>query len=123
MEMWRACRLVADTGLHWYGWTREQASACFYENTALAPLNIENEVTRYMGWPGQATAYKIGELKILALRREAEDTLGDKFDIRAFHDAVLSQGAVPMDVLDHQIHDWIASQQVAEQAADTVAAP
>ena len=123
MEMWRACRLVADTGLHWYGWTREEASACFYENTALAPLNIENEVTRYMGWPGQATAYKIGELKILSLRRAAEDTLGDRFDIRAFHDAVLSQGAVPMDVLDHQIHDWIASQQVAEQAADPVTAP
>ena len=111
MEMWRACRLVADTGLHWYGWTREQASACFYENSALAPLNIENEVTRYMGWPGQATAYKIGELKILSLRHAAEDALGDRFDIRAFHDAVLSQGAVPMDVLDRQIHDWIAGRK------------
>lgn len=110
MEMWRACRLVADTGLHWYGWTREQASACFYENSALAPLNIENEVTRYMGWPGQATAYKIGELKILDLRRQAEDILGDRFDIRAFHDAVLAEGSVPMDVLDRQIHAWIDSQ-------------
>ena len=110
MEMWRACRLVADTGLHWYGWTREQAEACFNDNSALAPLNIQNEVTRYMGWPGQATAYKIGELKILDLRHQAEAALVDRFDIRAFHDAVLSQGGVPMDVLDTQIHDWIAAQ-------------
>jgi uncharacterized protein (DUF885 family) len=113
MEMWRACRLVADTGLHWYGWTREQAEACFNDNSALAPLNIQNEVTRYMGWPGQATAYKIGELKILDLRHQAEAALGDRFDIRAFHDAVLSQGGVPMDVLDTQIHDWIDA-QIAE---------
>ena len=118
MEMWRACRLVSDTGLHWYGWTREQASACFYENSALAPLNIENEVTRYMGWPGQATAYKIGELKILELRHAAEEALGDRFDIRAFHDAVLSEGAVPMDVLDRQVHAWIDS-QLATQPAET----
>jgi len=117
MEMWRACRLVADTGLHWYGWTREEAAACFYENSALAPLNIENEVTRYMGWPGQATAYKIGELKIRALRQEAEEALGDKFDIRAFHDAVLSQGAVPMDVLTHQVHEWIAGRLAPEPAS------
>ena len=110
MEMWRACRLVADTGLHWYGWTREQAEDCFNDNSALAPLNIQNEVTRYMGWPGQATAYKIGELKILDLRHQAEAALGDRFDIRAFHDAVLSQGGVPMDVLDTQIHDWIDAQ-------------
>jgi uncharacterized protein (DUF885 family) len=113
MEMWRACRLVADTGLHWYGWTREQAEACFNDNSALAPLNIQNEVTRYMGWPGQATAYKIGELKILDLRHQAEAALGDRFDIRAFHEAVLSQGGVPMDVLDTQIHDWIDA-QIAE---------
>lgn len=113
MEMWRACRLVADTGLHWYGWTREQAEACFNDNSALAPLNIQNEVTRYMGWPGQATAYKIGELKILDLRHQAEAALGDRFDIRAFHDAVLSEGGVPMDVLDTQIHDWIDA-QIAE---------
>ncbi|MEZ6000079.1 DUF885 family protein [Hyphomonas sp.] len=114
MEMWRACRLVADTGLHLYGWTREEAEACFVENSALAPLNIRNEVTRYMGWPGQATAYKIGELKILDLRHQAEAALGDAFDIRAFHNAVLSQGAVPLDVLDGQIHDWIAVQLGAE---------
>ncbi|MCA8902118.1 MAG: DUF885 domain-containing protein, partial [Hyphomonas sp.] len=110
MEMWRACRLVADTGLHWYGWTREEAEACFVENTALAPLNIRIEVTRYIGWPGQATAYKIGELKIRALRAEAEAALGERFDIRAFHDVVLGQGAVPLDVLDAQVHAWIAGQ-------------
>ena len=110
-EMWRACRLVADTGLHWYGWTRAEAEACFYENSALAPLNIKTEVTRYIGWPGQATAYKIGELKIRALRAEAEAALGDRFDIRDFHDTVLGQGAVPLDVLEAQVRAWIASFQ------------
>jgi len=108
-EMWRACRLVADTGLHWYGWTREEAEACFIDNSALSPLNIKTEVTRYIGWPGQATAYKIGELKIRALRAQAEAGLGDRFDIREFHDVVLSQGAVPLDVLDAQVKAWIAS--------------
>jgi uncharacterized protein (DUF885 family) len=108
-EMWRACRLVADTGLHWYGWTREEAEACFIENSALSPLNIKTEVTRYIGWPGQATAYKIGELKIRALRAEAEAALGDRFDIREFHHVVLGQGAVPLDVLDAQVKAWIAS--------------
>ncbi len=108
-EMWRACRLVADTGLHWYGWSRDAAETCFIENSALSPLNIETEVTRYIGWPGQATAYKIGELKILALRAEAEAALGDRFDIRLFHDVVLGQGAVPLDVLEVQVKAWIAS--------------
>jgi uncharacterized protein (DUF885 family) len=107
--MWRACRLVADTGLHWYGWTREEAEACFIENSALSPLNIKTEVTRYIGWPGQAAAYKIGELKIRALRAEAEAAFGDRFDIREFHDVVLGQGAVPLDVLDAQVKAWIAS--------------
>jgi len=108
-EMWRACRLVADTGLHWYGWTREEAEACFIENSALSPLNIKTEVTRYIGWPGQAAAYKIGELKIRALRAEAEAALGDRFDIREFHDVVLGQGAVPLDVLDAQVKAWVAA--------------
>lgn len=115
MEMWRACRLVSDTGLHWFGWTRAEAETCFIENTALAPLNIQTEVTRYIGWPGQATAYKIGELKIRALRAEAETALGETFDIRAFHDVVLGQGAVPMDVLEAQVKGWIAA-NVAGQA-------
>ena len=106
-EMWRACRLVSDTGLHWYGWSRKEAEACFIDNTALAPLNIQTEVTRYIGWPGQAVAYKIGELKIRELRAEAEAALGEDFDIRAFHDAVLGQGAVPMDVLQQQVRAWV----------------
>lgn len=117
MEMWRACRLVSDTGLHWYGWSREDAEKCFKENTALAPLNIKTEVTRYIGWPGQATAYKIGELKIRALRAQAEAALGEAFDIRAFHDVVLGQGAVPMDALELQVKGWIAAQAPAEAPA------
>lgn len=117
MEMWRACRLVSDTGLHWYGWSRERAEACFQENTALAPLNIQTEVTRYIGWPGQATAYKIGELKIRALRAEAEAALGEAFDIRAFHDVVLGNGSVPMDVLEAEVKGWIAAQAAPEPPA------
>ncbi|MEM1148450.1 MAG: DUF885 domain-containing protein [Pseudomonadota bacterium] len=110
-EMWRACRLVADTGLHHYGWTRAEAATCFIENTALAPLNIETEVTRYIGWPGQATAYKIGELKILDLRARAKARLGEAFDIRDFHDAVLGAGAMPLDALDRRIEAWIAARE------------
>tara|TARA_R110002124_G_scaffold20971_15_gene81519 strand:- start:3680 stop:5476 length:1797 start_codon:yes stop_codon:yes gene_type:complete len=117
MEMWRACRLVADTGLHWYGWTREQAEACFTDNSALAPLNIDIEVTRYMGWPGQAVAYKVGELKIRELRAAAKEALGEAFDIRAFHDAVLEEGAIPLDVLDAHIRAWIAAQQTEPPVA------
>lgn len=109
-EMWRACRLVADTGLHWYGWSRAEAEACFLENSALSSLNIQTEVTRYIGWPGQAVAYKVGELKIRALRARAEDALGERFDIRTFHDVVLGAGAVPLDVLEARIDDWIAAQ-------------
>ena len=109
-EMWRACRLVADTGLHWYGWSREKAEECFVENSALAPLNIKTEVTRYIGWPGQALGYKIGELTIRDLRREAKDALGNKFDIRAFHDVVLKDGAVPLPVLERNVRRWIARQ-------------
>lgn len=107
-EMWRACRLVVDTGMHWKGWTRAQAEQCFYENSALAPHNIRTEVERYISWPGQALAYKIGELKILELRHYAEQTLGDKFDLREFHDEVLKNGGVPLDILDAQIKDWVA---------------
>lgn len=106
-EMWRACRLVADTGLHHYGWTRAEAEACFNENTALAPLNIQTEVTRYIGWPGQATAYKVGELKILELRAKAKDALGEAFDIRVFHDVLLGAGAMPLDALEKRINKWI----------------
>ena len=106
-EMWRACRLVVDTGMHWKGWTREQAEACFFENSALAPHNIKTEVERYISWPGQALAYKIGELKILELRKRAETQLGEAFNIRRFHDAILLDGGVPLDMLEAKIDRWI----------------
>jgi uncharacterized protein (DUF885 family) len=110
-EMWRACRLVADTGIHWLRWSRDEARACFTENTALAPKNIEVELDRYIGWPGQALAYKIGELKIMQLRKRAEAALGPKFDVRAFHDAVLLEGPLPLDLLEQRIDAWIAAEK------------
>ena len=115
-EMWRACRLVVDTGMHWKGWTREQAENCFFENSALAPHNIKTEVERYISWPGQALAYKIGELKILELRERAEKALGDQFSIRDFHDAVLLDGGVPLDILEAKIDRWIETQKVKNPA-------
>jgi uncharacterized protein (DUF885 family) len=109
--MWRACRLVVDTGLHAKGWTKDQAVAFMKDNTALTDANIDAEVNRYISSPGQALAYKLGDLKILSLRHKAEAALGPKFDVRRFHDAVLGQGAVPLDVLEAQIDAWIADQQ------------
>ncbi|WP_246134199.1 DUF885 domain-containing protein [Nitrospirillum amazonense] len=109
-DMWRACRLVADTGIHWKHWTLDQARACFIDNTALAPHNIETELRRYIGWPGQALAYKIGELKLLELRQRAQDRLGERFNERAFHDAVLLSGSLPLDLLEEQVNGWIAAQ-------------
>jgi len=108
-EMWRACRLVVDTGIHAKGWTKAQAVTFMRENTALSDKNIDAEVNRYISWPGQALAYKIGELKIRALRQEAEAKLGAKFDERAFHDAVLENGSVPLSVLEAHIRAWIAT--------------
>ena len=110
-EMWRACRLVADTGLHWMGWDLEQARACFRDNSALAPLNIETELQRYIGWPGQATAYKIGEIRLRAIRTRAEAELGGQFDIRRFHDALLVDGPLPMALLDARMDRWIAEEK------------
>ncbi len=110
-EMWRAIRLVVDTGMHSLGWSRQQAIDLFLENTAKSRLDIENEVDRYISWPGQALAYKIGELKIKELRRKAEKELGDRFDIREFHAAVLDHGAVTLDVLEEQINAWIDSRK------------
>lgn len=109
MEMWRACRLVADTGIHWKGWSVARARTCFTEDGALAPLNIDVELARYVSWPGQALAYKVGQLKILELRTRAQNKLGDKFDIRRFHDAVLLAGPLPMELLEALVDAWIAS--------------
>ena len=107
-EMWRACRLVVDPGIHAKGWTRDQAIQFMLDNTGLSRANIEAEVNRYITWPGQATAYKVGELKIRELRTRAEQKLGPKFDLRAFHDAVLENGPVPLDVLERLVDAWIA---------------
>lgn len=106
-EMWRACRLVVDTGLHAMGWTRQQAIDFMVANTSLTLLNIANEVDRYIFWPGQALAYKIGELKIRELRARAERRLGSEFNVREFHDLVLGSGAVPLNILDKMVEDWI----------------
>lgn len=110
-QMWRASRLVVDTGIHALGWDKPRAVAFMRENTALTDANIEAEVNRYISWPGQALGYMIGRLKILELRERAERELGPKFDIRRFHDAVLLNGSVPLDVLETQLIEWIAEEQ------------
>lgn len=106
-EAWRACRLVVDPGIHHLGWTRQQAIDFMRENTGLSDLNIESEVDRYIAWPGQATAYKIGQLKILELRARTQETLGPRFDRCTFHDALLSDGALPLDLLEQKMARWI----------------
>jgi len=108
-DAWRASRLVVDTGLHALGWTRAQAVAYMREHTALTEVNISNEVDRYIGWPGQALAYKVGQLEILKLRANAEAELGAKFDLKAFHAVVLGAGAVTLPVLDDRVAAWIAA--------------
>ncbi len=112
-EMWRACRLVVDTGVHAFGWTRQQMRDYMAENTALSLHEIRTETDRYISWPGQALAYKIGELKIRELRKRAEQELGGDFDVRLFHDAVLLNGSIPLSVLEQQIEDFIAEQKAA----------
>jgi uncharacterized protein (DUF885 family) len=109
-DMWRAARLVIDTGIHQQGWSRQQAIDYLANHTALTQHEVETEVDRYISWPGQALAYKIGELTILRLRKEAETTLGAKFDERGFHDAILALGSVPLNVLEDQMHPWIRAE-------------
>jgi len=106
-EMWRALRLVVDTGIHAQGWTRDQAIAFMEKNSALSRNNIEREVDRYIAWPGQAVAYKLGEIHIRGLRADAENRLGERFNIREFHRAVLGRGAVPLKVLTAQVNEWV----------------
>lgn len=108
-EAWRACRLVVDTGMHAKGWSRQQAIDFMLDNTVLAENNIVNEVDRYIVWPAQALAYKIGQLEILSLRGEAESRLGKRFDIKAFHDTVLGSGAVPLESLRHAVEKYVQS--------------
>lgn len=106
-EMWRACRLVVDTGIHAKGWTREQVVAYMSENTALSIHEINTETDRYISWPGQALSYKIGEIKIRELRKEAEAALGADFDIREFHEIILGQGTVTLEILEKRVKEWV----------------
>ena len=110
-EMWRACRLVADTGIHWLGWDIEQARRCFTDNSALSEHNIQTELERYISWPGQALAYKVGELRFRQLRSEAEQALGERFDIRQFHDTLLLGGPLPLDIVEVRVRDWVKKSQ------------
>ena len=106
-EMWRACRLVVDTCMHAFGWTREQAIDYMSKHTAKTGNDIQVEIDRYIAWPGQACSYKIGMLKILELRQNAKESLGARFDIRDFHDFILENGEVPLTVLEDNYKKWI----------------
>jgi len=117
-DMWRAVRLVVDTGMHYKGWTRQQAIDFFMDNAAKTEQDIVNEIDRYISWPGQALGYKIGQLKMLELRRKSEMALGDDFDIRAFHDELLGGGALPLEVLETRMNRWLAEQLRQKAATD-----
>jgi uncharacterized protein (DUF885 family) len=114
-DMWRAIRLVVDTGVHSEHWTREQMLDYFHAHSGMDDTNINAETDRYIAWPGQALAYKIGQMKILALRDKAQKALGAKFDIKAFHDEVLDAGALPLDALEARVNEWISSQLSAQR--------
>ena len=113
-DMWRAVRLVVDTGIHYFGWSRERAINFFLANAAKTEADIVNEIDRYIGWPGQALAYKIGQLKMLELRENAEIALGTAFDIRSFHDHLLGAGAIPLDALEVRMDTWLEGQLAAQ---------
>ena len=106
-EMWRACRLMMDVGIHMKGWTAERAASCLRDNTTLPDRVIQEETQRYISWPAQALAYKIGEIRISQLRQEAEAAKGSRFDIRAFHDELLDEGPMPLAVLEERMHAWM----------------
>jgi prolyl oligopeptidase len=116
--MWRAVRLVVDTGMHYKGWSRDEAIAYFERNAPRKKLDIINEIDRYISWPGQALAYKIGQLKMLALRDKASSQLGDRFDLKRFHDRMLSQGAIPLSLLEITMDQWIESELRQVEAVD-----
>lgn len=116
-DAWRASRLVVDTGMHDMGWTRQRAIDFMKENTALSEQNIVSEVDRYIAWPGQALAYKIGQLEILRLRKEAEAALGDRFDVRAFHDELLGEGGIPLSILRQRMTRWVERSRAATGTA------
>ena len=109
-DMWRAVRLVVDTGMHYKDWSREDAVNLFLENTAKTEQDINNEVDRYIAWPGQALAYKIGQLKIMELRDKSKEALGDDFDIKDFHDHILSFGSIPLNILEEKVDEFIETQ-------------
>jgi uncharacterized protein (DUF885 family) len=109
-EMWRACRLVIDTGIHTKGWSRKQAQDYLAGNTALSIHEVTTEIDRYISWPAQALSYKLGEYTIWQLRNEAESKLGKHFDLRDFHDFILALGSVPLDILKDEVHRWINEQ-------------
>jgi uncharacterized protein (DUF885 family) len=110
-ELLRAIRLVVDTGLHAKKWTREQVVKYFHDHSTIDEPSVQAETNRYIVWPGQALAYKVGQLTILRLRSDAQEALGDRFDLKAFHDEVLAAGALPLEVLEARIHAWIAAQK------------
>ena len=110
-DMWRAIRLVVDTGMHYKGWSREEAVELFLQNTAKTPQDINNEVDRYIAWPGQALAYKIGQLKIMELRDKAKEELGEKFDLKDYHDFILSFGSIPMNILEEKVNEFIENKK------------
>jgi uncharacterized protein (DUF885 family) len=122
-QAWRATRLIVDTGIHKFKWSREKAIQTFRENTALSEVNIESEVERYIADPGQALAYMIGRMKIQEIRRHAEQELGKAFDIRTFHDVLLEDGALPLDLLEQKMDRWVKAEERAARLSGTRQAP